>query len=150
MSIIIRPAVEADIGNMVILLEILFSLEKDFTSDPIKQKKGLSLLLHSENAEIYVAENDHTLVGMITGQLVISTAEGSLSLLVEDLVILESHRGNGIGTNLLEHISNWAKANGASRMQLLADKDNLRALSFYQSNSWQPTNLIHLRKYNSS
>ena len=45
---------------------------------------------------------------MITGQLLVSTAEGGTSALVEDLVVAESHRGRGVGAGLLAEIERWA------------------------------------------
>jgi GNAT superfamily N-acetyltransferase len=84
---------------------------------------------------------------MVTGQLVISTAEGGPALLVEDLYVVQKSRGRGIGRMLLEKIGIWAHGHGAKRLQLLADRDNLGALQFYRATGWQPTRLICLRKY---
>ena len=46
---------------------------------------------------IKVAEIDGAVRGMCTVQLVISTAEGGLAGLVEDLVVDRTYRGQGIG-----------------------------------------------------
>lgn len=43
-------------------------------------------------------------------------------------------------------VADWAAAAGATRLQLLADKDNGPALEFYQKQGWQFTRLICLRK----
>jgi len=66
--------------------------------------------------------------------------------LIEDMVILPEHRGSGIGERLLAAIEEWSIRKGATRMQLLADKNNFPALDFYKKNGWGTTQLICLRK----
>lgn len=134
---------------MTLLLRELFAIEKDFIFDQHLQQRGLQLLLQSDSATIFIAVTDEEIIGMVTGQLLVSTAEGSNSLVIEDLVVKEGFRTNGAGTILLKKIDSWGGTKGARRMQLLADCTNTRALDFYQKNNWQKTQLICLRKYNS-
>lgn len=143
----IRPATDNDLPSLLLLLKQLFSIEKDFLFDAEKQIKGLELLLQKENGQIMVAEGDGRVVGMATGQLLVSTAEGNLTLLVEDVVVAPSHQGYGIGPALLRAVGDWGRSFGAVRMQLLADLENSQALNFYRKEKWQITQLICLRKY---
>ena len=76
----------------------------------------------------------------------ISTAEGSASLLVEDVVVTRDWRGKGVGRKLLDRIAQWAAEQGANRMQLLADRTNKAGLDFYSHSGWQQTQLICLMK----
>jgi GNAT superfamily N-acetyltransferase len=78
---------------------------------------------------------------MATAQLVISTAEGAPSAWIEDVVVREDWRGNGVGRALLDAVLAWARSQGAVRAQLLADLDNAPALAFYDKLDWQPTRL---------
>lgn len=142
----IRRARADDLAAMVALLKSLFALESDFTFAEEKQKRGLELLLSAENALLLVAEVENKVVGMVSGQLTISTAEGGYALLLEDLVIESGCRGRGIGRRLVVELENWARAQGVSRLQLLADCDNLPALDFYQHLGWQETRLICRRR----
>lgn len=142
----IRLAELRDLESLCNLLEILFGIEADFTADREKQARGLRLLMQQENAAILVAEKDHNVVGMATVQLVISTAEGNPSLLVEDVVVAYGYRGQGLGTKLLEYICKWGTQKGATRMQLLADLDNTEALDFYRATGWNKTQLVAFRK----
>lgn len=43
-------------------------------------------------------------------------------------------------------IENWARDRGVTRLQLLADLTNARALDFYDHLGWQSTRLICLRR----
>lgn len=144
----IRAAKKKDINDLTDLLKQLFSIEEDFIFDGVKQKKGLGLLLDSDRAMILVAEESGAVIGMVTGQLVISTAEGELSLLIEDMIVNRQQRGKGVGRKLLQVMADWANQRGAHRMQLLADLNNHRAFSFYERAGWDRTSLLCLRKYN--
>ena len=144
---LIRPAREQDLNTLVGLLRLLFAIEEDFGIDDAKQRRGLTLLLDDERACVLVAEQDREIIGMCTGQLVISTAEGGPSVLVEDVVVAPDQRNKGIGRSLVEALSMWAKSQGASRMQLLADKNNPPALAFYDRIGWETTAMICLRRH---
>ena len=143
--ILIRDAVADDIPAMVELLAQLFSIEQDFVPDAEKQGRGLALLLAQPGAHLMVAEREGRVVGMISVQMLISTAEGGAVGLVEDLVVGEGHRGEGIGGRLLRGMEARARETGLSRLQLLADMDNTSALEFYTRRGWCRTSLLALR-----
>jgi GNAT superfamily N-acetyltransferase len=143
----IRPATGSDIPAMLVLLHQLFTIEADFVFSGERQQRGLELLLAADAARVTVAEEQGGVVGMATGQLVISTAEGGPSLLVEDLVVAPTWQNLGIGTSLLNALAAWGADRGAGRMQLLADRTNGPALDFYRLKDWRETQLICLRKY---
>ncbi|MES9851200.1 MAG: GNAT family N-acetyltransferase [Candidatus Thiodiazotropha sp. L084R] len=143
----IRYALSSDLVNMAELLEQLFSIEADFEVDLATQLSGLKLLLKSENGQIFVVEDiNREVVAMATLQKVVSTAEGGVVAWVEDIIVDESHRGQGIGNSLLTHIQEWAEAGEIKRLQLVADRDNQPALSFYSQHNWIKTNLVVLRQ----
>lgn len=143
----IRRATTEDILNLIPLLQLLFSIEEDFTFDAEKQQKGLHLIIEQQSSAVFLAENKGQIVGMVTGQLLISTAEGGPALFVEDLVVAPDHRHKEIARSLLQTLAKWAEERGAHRMQLLADVNNKEALSFYKKCDWTQTKLICLRKY---
>lgn len=145
--ITIRPARTADIPEMVRLLELLFAIEADFAADATRQHRGLALLLEQPLACVMVAEQEGQVVGMCSGQLTVSTAEGGYALLVEDLVVAADFRGRKIAPRLLDAVALWAAGHGAKRMQLLADRNNAPALGFYRRIGWRDTALICLRRY---
>ena len=139
----VEPAGAADIPALSGLLGLLFAIEQDFKADPDKQRRGLErLLADGERACILVARNPAgEAIGMASGQLVISTAEGAPSLWVEDVVVIPDWRGRQVGPALLEALLAWARGKGATRAQLLADRDNRPALGFYEHLGWTRTAL---------
>jgi GNAT superfamily N-acetyltransferase len=148
-SLVIRKAKTWDLPSLVGLLQLLFNIEADFSPEPEKQEQGLKMLLADKQRScIMVVEIDDRIVGMCTAQLVVSTAEGAFSGWIEDLVLDENYRGCGIGHHLLQTVENWCFKHGATRIQLLADRENTPALQFYAKQGWHETQLIGLRKLN--
>jgi GNAT superfamily N-acetyltransferase len=136
-------ALATDIADLSALLTLLFNIEQDFDPDLAKQSQGLTLLLHKPNAaHVAVARNAAgTVIGMVTAQLIISTAQGAASAWIEDMVVATSYRGRGIGKQLLKNAHAWAKSQGATRLQLLVDTANSEAVAYYAHLNWQSTQL---------
>ena len=143
-SVVIRPATSEDLHSLITLLETLFSIEEDFVIDTARQLRGLEMMLNNGRGRILVAEADGTVVGMCSGQLMISTAEGSPAVLIEDVIVHQDWRGHGVGSKLMEGINVWARENETTRMQLLADRNNVPALAFYKNLGWEQTQLVCL------
>lgn len=147
-NIIIRRAKIEDIHILIELLTSLFTIETDFSIDAQKQEKGLLLMLEQTDKNcILVAECNKKVVGMCTGQLLVSTAEGGFKVIVEDVVVAKDKRGLGIGSALLSEIQKWAISCHASRMDLLADQSNNSALNFYNQQNWKRTKMIAFQKH---
>ncbi len=144
MPVTIRPARTEDIPAMAGLLGELFAIEADFEVDAARQIHGLTLL-HQGGACLLVAEEDGEVAGMVSLQTLISTAQGGLVGLLEDLVVREASRGRGLGAKLLQAAQAWARTLGLTRIQLLADTANAPALAFYARHGWQGTQLVCLR-----
>ncbi|MHC1700727.1 MAG: N-acetyltransferase family protein [Humidesulfovibrio sp.] len=150
----LREARTADLDALVELLGLLFTLEADFAAcatDTGRQRDGLLQMLEgAKNRMVLVAtipgDGAGVVVGMATAQVVISTAEGGPALLVEDVVVRPETRGLGIGRALLARIEAWGLRLGATRLQLLADRDNAPAHAFYRACGFTPTNLVCLRR----
>lgn len=126
-------------------LKKLFTIEKDFEFSEDRQLKGLEMLFYSKTAYIVIAKVNNQIAAMGTGQLVISTSEGGLSVLIEDIVVKSDFQRQGIGRNIINTIRQWGVKNGATRMQLLADIYNTEAHLFYEKCGWEKTNLFNLK-----
>jgi GNAT superfamily N-acetyltransferase len=147
MEVTIRTAAAADLEALVRLLGALFALEPDFPVHPHRQRRGLELMLAEPSRRVVlVAARGAEVVGMVTAQLLVSTSEGGLSAWVEDLVVDARERGAGVGRALLAAVEREAMALGATRLQLLVDRENAPALGFYARVGWASTRLLCLRR----
>ncbi|MCJ8498941.1 GNAT family N-acetyltransferase [Desulfatitalea alkaliphila] len=149
MTMTIRDARPDDIEPMVHLLQQLFAIETDFAIDPLRHRRGLALLLDGcgKHRCIKVAAAAGEVVAMGSAQTLISTAEGGLVVLVEDIVVDDAWRQQGIGRRIATALEAWALDRGATRLQLLADRTNFDALDFYHCIGWRPTRMICLRRH---
>lgn len=149
MDTTIRPGRSEDIPRLCGLLRDLFSIEKDFTPDIVRQEQGLSMLIAdgSGRSRVLVAVAGSTVIGMATVQVLVSTAEGGRVGFIEDVVVDGRFRCRNVGTALLDGITAWGREQGLKRLQLLADRENHQALNFYSSRGWSRTNLHCLRMH---
>jgi len=95
---------------------------------------------------LFVLRNDHGIIGMANALITISTAEGGPALLLEDVVIAAAHRGEGFGRMLVEYILAWAGDAGMTRVTLLADRNNAKAMAFYERLGFAPSAMRVLRR----
>lgn len=79
-----------------------------------------------------VAARGDSLVGMAIYHRIFSSFLVRPGLWLDDLFVYESHRGQGIGRDLLAHLCAEAKAQNCARVDWLVSKNNARGINFYQ------------------
>ncbi len=132
MSFHIRPSVPADVAAMMQLIHELAVFEKA----PNEVVANAETLLQSGFQEhplfvAWVAEKDGLIVGMTLCYIRYSTWKGPV-LYLEDLIVTESFRGNGIGKALFEKCIAHAKHNNYRRMVWQVLDWNTPAIDFYK------------------
>jgi GNAT superfamily N-acetyltransferase len=122
-----------ELPQLVALLTILFSEEAEFTPDYEKQTRALEQILSDESTgTIYVARDEGRVLAMASLLYTVSTAEGGTVALFEDLVVLPTHRGQGLATSLVAFMIAEARTRGVLRLTLLTDMQNERAQALYR------------------
>jgi len=140
-------ATAEDLPQLADLLAELFTLESDFKPERDKQLRGLQLILDNPSlGRLFVLRVDGKVAGMANALVTVSTAEGGRVLLLEDVIVSREHRGGGLGRKLVEHVLDWARGQGMTRVTLLADRDNTPALDFYRRLGYETSNMTVLRK----
>ncbi|HEV3330747.1 MAG TPA: GNAT family N-acetyltransferase [Bryobacteraceae bacterium] len=143
---IIRPAAPDDIPRLSELLGLLFAQEADFTPDPQRQARGLSLVIaNAEIGRVFCAAHSETVIGMVSILFTVSTAEGGRAAWLEDMIVHPEWRGRGVGQQLLAHAISQAQAAGCSRVTLLTDQTNEDAMRFYRRAGFERSQMTPFR-----
>ena len=91
-SLIVRQAIDSDLEILVGLIAQLYEIEKEFKFDADVHRNGLKELLDIPGqACIWVVLAEDKVIGMCTGQKLISTAIGAPVLQIEDVIIDRHH-----------------------------------------------------------
>ncbi len=142
----IEPATIEDMPQLVELLVALFSEEADFRPDKNKQEHGLRLILEQPNrGRIFVLRTDHMVIGMVNLLFTISTAEGGLVILMEDVIVHPQHRRMGYGGRLLAHAIEFAREKHFRRITLLTDKLSAESQTFFAKHGFSFSSMIPMR-----
>lgn len=135
-----------ELPELVALLGILFSQESEFAPDDAKQARALEKILSDESVgRVYVARRSGEVIAMATLLYTISTAEGGLAALLEDVVVRPAHRGRGIGSALLRHVLAEASKEGVLRVTVLTDGQNERAQRLYSKLGFERSTMTPMR-----
>jgi len=122
-AVVIRPATRTDLPGLVSLLGSVSSCCEDSAAGD-GQRRDPELMLKNGRGHILIASvASGTVVGMCSGRLTIQEAEGGPAVLIEDVVVREGWRGQGLGELLIHRLTEWARADSVGRLMLLADPD---------------------------
>jgi len=144
---VIEQATLEDLPQLTDLLLDLFSHESDFKPDSTKQMRGLRLILEQPNrGRIFVARHGGRILGMISLLFTISTAEGGFVLLLEDLIVHQEFRKQGLGARLLEHGIAYAREKKFLRITLLTDRVTEESeQQFFRKHGFVDSSMIPMR-----
>ena len=88
---------------------------------------------HYKDLDGYVAIENNEIVGVLTFRIFDEEVE---------IISLDSFKKNtGVGTALLQKVTEFVKQNSIKRLWLITTNDNLNALRFYQKRNWSITAL---------
>lgn len=94
----------------------LLALPDNLDADRALQRRGLHLILEQPACgRIFVLRNDHQILGMVNLLFTISTAHGGMVLLLEDFIIHPTHRGQGYGSQPVNHVKEFTRNKDFSR-----------------------------------
>jgi ribosomal protein S18 acetylase RimI-like enzyme len=143
---IIDEATFPDVSQMCELLALLFAQEHEFPPDKYKQRTALNALVcNPQRGRIFVLRDDETVLGMVSIQIVVSTACGGDVLLLENLVVSPACRNRGYGSALLDHTVDFARHSGFKHITLMTDPLNFEARRFCARHGFLASDLIPCR-----
>lgn len=115
----------------------IYSLSKElgYEYDEQKVKIRIQYILKNTKDVIFVAEQNHEVIGYIHGSpYELIYADSLVNIL--GLVVKEQHRKLGIGGKLIEKLEGWAKENGFYGIRLVSGADRLNAHKFYETHEY--------------
>lgn len=129
------------------LIGSLFSHNPDFTVDPEKQIRAVTMILNSpELGKILVLKKSDEIIGCMSILFTISTAMGGRAAVLEDVIIHPEYRNQGLGAKLLDSAVELAKQEQCSRISLVTGIDNDGAQRFYLRHGFEKSSMIAMRK----
>lgn len=81
----------------------------------------------------FIYKDEGNVVGFATVYFSFTSTIAAKIAVLNDLYTVPSCRGKGIGRQLIEHCRNYAKQNGAARLQWVTSTDNEQAQKLYDS-----------------
>lgn len=137
----IRLATKSDKDNILKLMDELgeevnkvrgynpHNVEAQKVGGPIFDK-----IISRKDTLIFVAEENRTLLGLITFYLLPNIRHGWYRGHIEDVVVNKSTRGKGIGSQLFNAVKKYCKENGIKVIKLDSGVDLTDAHRFYEKN----------------
>ena len=133
-EIALRAATPADIPQILAFIRGLAEYEK-LAHEAVATPALLETHLFGERpaAEVVIADVDGVPAGFALFFHSFSTFLGQPGLYLEDLFVLPSHRGAGIGRRLMVHLAQLAVARGCGRFEWSVLDWNESAIRLYRS-----------------
>jgi GNAT superfamily N-acetyltransferase len=148
-NILIRPAHEGDLDGILKLyreLEGAYEVADGPAEPTLPTLEDYRIMfreiLSDQNQVIMVAESKDVLVGTVTLVVVPNLGHrGCPWAALDNLVVMPDWRGHGIGTSLVEAVSNLARQRGCYKLVLSSNIRRTDAHRFYRRLGWRLTHL---------
>lgn len=115
----------------------VFRLEPQGTSS----KNYYRSCIIEPNSAIFVAETNQKIVGALICSIQFAQKNPILIhrkfCLIENISVLSEYRESGVGNALMARTQQWAKAMGATSIELTVWEFNQGAIEFYKKNGYQ-------------
>ena len=131
MQVKIRPATQDDAPAAVGLMAQLAEFGHGQVDPGVEER--FRTMIESPQYAILVADaGQGQVVGLLTMSQRWTLWHTGPCAFIEELVVDEGGRRQGIGRALLQAALDWAKAQGCSEVELSTEPDNLKAQAFYR------------------
>lgn len=102
-------------------------------SNPNKYRAYLKERLENQEADIFIAYDEHQEAqGFVLNYTGFSSVSLGKVIVLNDLFVVPEHRQKGVANTLIERVEQFAKEQGAIRVDLSTAKDNVNAQALYE------------------
>jgi len=130
MSVQIRDGVPGDEPAIVLMIRALGEAG-DFES-PVREEDAARYLA-SPGCGVLLAEDEGEAVGLLSYSIRFDLFHAANSCLIDELVVAEGRRGQGIGGALLDEVLRRARSAGCVEVSVTTMPDNTAAQALYRS-----------------
>ncbi|MEG0012810.1 MAG: GNAT family N-acetyltransferase [Cellulosilyticaceae bacterium] len=128
--VMIREAIKSDLAGLSILFEELIRTKSSIE----KMTKIFRYIQNDESYKLIVAEQDGEIVGTIMGVLCYDlVGECRPFMVIENVVVANHKRGQGLGSKLIREIEDIGKKNEVNYMMFVSEAERIEAHKFYES-----------------
>ncbi len=107
-------------------------------SDPALATAFIRARMERDESVIFLAWNDDAAVGFTQLYPAFSSVSASRVWILNDLLVVPEARRKGVARALLSAAAEFARADGALRLELETDRDNTSAQALYRAMGWSP------------
>jgi GNAT superfamily N-acetyltransferase len=137
-EITIQPLGAAAVDAVAALFEMQLA-EHGVQRSPVELRSGLAALLtEPQQGFVLVAISDENPIGVAYAARILSLEHGGRSGWLEELYVLPSWRGRGVGSALLAAVVAGARERGWAALDLEVDANHQRVVPLYARNCFQP------------
>jgi GNAT superfamily N-acetyltransferase len=140
-TVVVRAAVLDEVGDVTRAYEWLFAPPgtRPPQWDAARASAALARLVPSDAGTVLIAEDESEIVGVCTVYLDIESVRFGNRAWIEDLAVHPERRSLGIGKRLLDAAKDWARARGATHLELDSAETRAAAHRFYdrEQPSWR-------------
>ncbi|RZA36488.1 MAG: GNAT family N-acetyltransferase [Lysobacteraceae bacterium] len=137
MSATIRRATLADADRIALLFN-LYRMFYQQPSDEALARHFITDRLQQDESVILIAERDGQALAFTQLFPSFSSVRAGRSWILNDLYVHADARRNGIARALLQAAADFARGDGAIRLELETDPDNRSAQALYRHMGWEP------------
>jgi GNAT superfamily N-acetyltransferase len=138
-TIVVRPFERRDVPEMLTLMRALAVFEGYIDRFRVTEVDLIEYGLNdSPRFGVFVGERDGKIAGIAVHYQIPWTFDMKPTVVLKELFVTEDSRGLGIGRALLDRMSSYASAIGASRIAWTVLPDNAAAKRFYASIGAEP------------
>jgi ribosomal protein S18 acetylase RimI-like enzyme len=135
--IAVQPATHADISALLPLVEQYWRFEAIEGFD-VRRIAGLleRVIADASLGHAWVARVDGNPAGYLLAVYVFSLEHQGLTAEIDELFVLSTCRGLGVGSRLLDAAEGTFRAHGCSNVALQIGRDNAEARAFYRGHGY--------------
>jgi ribosomal protein S18 acetylase RimI-like enzyme len=100
----------------------------------------------SDGYEIVAVENENQILALMGYRFLTDYVRGR-HLYIDDLVITQKIRSQGLGAELLKLAESIAKKNDCASLRLCTGIENERGVKFYERNGWRKRSFAFVKKW---